>query len=408
MSDFSINSTSSFTYSPDGKLRVSQDISLTNITSKAYVTTYTVDITGFEPKNIVAKDNKELKVNSSMPSTGVTRLEISGFSLPAIGLGRTLHFSLSYDGAPAVHNGQVWQVFLPKLTNPDFYNHYQIKVIVPESWGHPVTAQKLTYSKAQLIDSGVALVFGNIHTYAFTGKYHLDSPGIITLPPDTPFQRISFTSISPPPHQVTVDSLHNWQANFPAGDITINGQVNIFSQALPYPHFSVPPSTTDYAIPFHSDHFTLGLPLPKSFDVSEATYQDFPETLPQTSFSTPGQFFPLISNRMNWTIHNPSGVALYDLPVTSTVSGFPQVISELPPYATQIYYVPLTNFFTRSLTISLSNSSVTYNIPATSYLLWESFVTFTVAISLTALGFFAHQAWSLYLQRHDRGHFVRR
>lgn len=259
--DYSTSVKAVYTYSDSGQLQVTQEFSLTNKTTQAYASKFQLDVQSTTIEAVSAKDITDIPVQVSQPQSGITRIEIPKFNTAALGLGKSLKFQINYSGSPAVHTGQVWQVTIPKLINPDFYNKYTLHLVVPRTWGDPAlstpepqyhypqnttTTQKLIFSKNQLMTQPKVL-FGNIQSYSFKLNYFLDTairPQYITLPPDTAYQQLSFDTLSPAPVNVVVDADGNWIAEYNLAKpqmVVATGKVNVFNEPINFESPAIEP-----------------------------------------------------------------------------------------------------------------------------------------------------------------------
>ncbi len=251
-SDFLVSQTVDYVYDSVGNSTVTHRFALTNNTSFSYASSYQLRLQGLSsaPKNLVASDSRG-PLNASLqplPPDGYQATVI--LSRPAVGKNQTLNFQLSYNSDPAKHNGQIWEIILPRLVSPQPVDSYRVNLTVPDSFGQPAfisplpaTIQQSTYSftPSQLANTPVVASFGQLQNYAFTLKYHLSNTSskttgaTIALPPDTAYQRVIYSAILPPPQNVTVDPDGNWIASYSLSpksqlDITASGQARLLSQ----------------------------------------------------------------------------------------------------------------------------------------------------------------------------------
>src|SRR3989344_9588431 len=106
--EFEVDSNVTYRYDKNGIPTVEQKITLTNKTSYQYASKYEMEIIGDNPTNIRAWD-----------SVGPMKLEIGNkitayFNNPVAGIDKSYQFHISYQGKAAVHNGQGWEVNVPK------------------------------------------------------------------------------------------------------------------------------------------------------------------------------------------------------------------------------------------------------------------------------------------------------
>ena len=251
-SDFNVSQTIDYVYDASGNSTVTHNFTLTNNSSFSYASSYQLRLRGLRsaPINLVASDSRgPLPASLQTLPSDVYQVTVI-LSRPAVGKNQTLNFRLSYNSDPASHNGQIWEISLPHQLNLDNIDSFRLLLTVPESFGKPAflspppaNSQDNTYAftKNQLIDSPIIASFGQLQNYAFTFKYNLSNPlpktsiATIALPPDTSYQRVIYSSVQPPPQNVTVDSDGNWIASYildPKSevDITATGQARLLSQ----------------------------------------------------------------------------------------------------------------------------------------------------------------------------------
>jgi len=237
----------------DGLVHVSQTISLKNKLSSLYATRYSLSLPSENIKNIIAADNTGSLKTDIRRENGTTNLDLF-FNEQVVGLDKTYTFTINYDSLDlAQKNGQVWEVFLPKLANSEEDSAYTATLAIPQSFGNPAfinpePVEKTTegnfnlyrFTKNQLLGSGVSAAFGQFQIFDFALSYHLKNPNAgpgeteVALPPDTAFQQLSYQKIEPTPVRVSLDQDGNWLATYklkPAEKITINvaGKAKIFA-----------------------------------------------------------------------------------------------------------------------------------------------------------------------------------
>lgn len=241
---------------PNGTINVNQDVALTNKLSSVYATQYALTIQSGSIQNIKASDdNGPLKIGTSKtPEKTIINLT---FNQQVVGTGKTLNFNLNYDVLNlAQKNGEVWEIFVPKLANAEEIDDYNLDLAVPVNFGNPAfinpepTGRQTEgnfnlyrFTKNQLTASGISAAFGNFQVFDFVLSYHLENPNLflgeteIALPPDTAFQRVFYQKIEPAPLDVRVDVDGNWLAKYRLSsneklNITVVGKVKIFAQPL--------------------------------------------------------------------------------------------------------------------------------------------------------------------------------
>ena len=352
-----------------GRSTVTLHISLTNKTANYYASRYELELVGENPQNV----SGTLPVTTEPRSPDSTLVTVT-IDKPAIGKDKVTEFWLKYQGRPAVRNGQVWEISLPKLANPAAVDEYTLNLIIPPAFGQPIYLSPppassegniYVFGKNELSQIGVAAAFGNFQTFSFKLKYKTAQPSQIALPSDTAYQRIFFDSISPPPDSVTADANGNWLASFNPGEIVVTGQAHVLTP-------SVSPGSW-------AQSWSSGLTPTPEVQVSYASYKEYPVRPAIFKWQPPLFILPFIPATFRLQITNPNSQAIYANPVT------------LPPYGSKILTARYTltrpfDFSPKSITLI----NMTYNIPTTLFLPWQ--ISLAVLISLTLI------TGSLYLQ----------
>lgn len=243
---------------PNGVVHVDQEISLTNKLSNIYATQYSLNIQSGIIKNTQAQDEEgSLKIETTQTETST--LIVLNFNQQVVGKDKTLTFNLSYDSLDlATRTGQVWEILVPRLSNPSEIDYYQLQLAVPLSFGAPayITPQPVsttqegnfqvyTFNKNQIAQAGISAAFGEFQVFDFILDYHLKNDKItsiiteIALPPDTAFQKVYYQSLDPKPDDVRVDEDGNWLASYALArnqklNIQAIGKVKTFSQPQKY------------------------------------------------------------------------------------------------------------------------------------------------------------------------------
>ena len=237
----------------NGTTQVIHQVSLENLFSNLYATTYTLILDNVKPLNIRAYQdliNLPLKLRSEGQKTYI---EVS-FPDAVVGKGKIRIFDISFDNQEiATRTGEVWEIAIPKLSPDTSFNTYDASLSVPETFGqeayispNPVNKSLLggryvyNFDKASLLKTGITAGFGSFQVFSFRFIYHLENPLSkissveIALPPDSSLQKIYYRRISPDPENVRVDEDGNWLAKYlltPRArfDVEAAGSVQIFS-----------------------------------------------------------------------------------------------------------------------------------------------------------------------------------
>ena len=241
-----------------GVTEVTNKITLTNVFSNMYATSYSIVLDSINPTNV-----KAYGLNSAYPTRIIkegdkTTIKID-FPDTVVGKDKSRTFYVSFDETTfAVRTGEVWEISIPGISEEATFNSYYLRLLIPEKLGQeayisPSPRQKsnqngfLTYvfNKTDVEKTGIVAGFGAFQVFSFNLNYHLENPLAksstteITLPPDTAYQKVYYENISPRPTNMYVDSDGNWIAEFRLEarqriDVTTNGFVQIFSNYRPF------------------------------------------------------------------------------------------------------------------------------------------------------------------------------
>ena len=206
------------------------------------------------PKSIeVLYNGQQLNYNLKNIS-GSTILSIE-FEDAVVGEGKKRKVSITFTLEDlSSKSGEVWEINIPKLSNDNPFSEFEMKVSVPKSFGEeayisPLPVKKLErsdsylyeFAKSDLENFGVSAAFGKFQVFSFVINYNVEGgkKRYITLPPDTPSQRIFYENINPHPDNVFIDPDGNWIAEFNlsksgAAQITAIGNVQIFAEPISF------------------------------------------------------------------------------------------------------------------------------------------------------------------------------
>lgn len=241
----------------NGTTKVTQEISLTNLTRDYYASEYTLVIGSPRVANIEAFDSrgtvkKEVETGQTNTSIHLT------FNDQIVGQGKKLKWTLKYDSLDsAVKSGQVWEINIPRLSNREEIKRYDVTLNVPTGLGplmyispEPVSqeeeGEKRTYqfSQEQIAAGGASAAFGEYQLFSFALKYHLRNSqsltGIATiaLPPSMlERQEITLLETDPKPVKVYQDDDGNTLADYKVPgrqvvDVRVQGIARIFNNSI--------------------------------------------------------------------------------------------------------------------------------------------------------------------------------
>jgi len=242
-----------------GMTTVTNKITLTNMFSNLYVTSYSLILDSINPSNLKAFDtNGSLDINKTT-NNNQTIIQVN-FKEPVVGKDKSRVFWVSFDESSfAVRTGEVWEISIPRLSDNANFSSYFVNLEIPDSLGQEAyispTARdvsqengflKYRFSKSDVEKTGITAGFGQFQVFSFNLNYHLENPLAresqteITLPPDTAFQRMYYTNLNPRPTSMEIDSDGNWIAKYTLKarervDVLASGYVQIFASLRPFP-----------------------------------------------------------------------------------------------------------------------------------------------------------------------------
>lgn len=253
-SEFLTNYEVTYHATTDGKLSVSQDVELTNRLSNTYATQYSFTLEKAKPENIKASDSQGALIVKTKEEGDNTTVTLT-FNDQVVGKDNVLKFNVNYELQNILrHSGQVWEISLPKLADIGDIETYNVTLDVPQGFGKPAyvsplpitqnsqnSRQIFTFNKDKISNSGIVAVFGEFQLFDFNLSYHLTNPlnkpaiTKVALPPDTNYQKVSYTKIDPNPVDITVDNDGNWLGIFflepnQKIDVKASGRAKIFPQ----------------------------------------------------------------------------------------------------------------------------------------------------------------------------------
>ncbi len=236
-----------YTANTQGNTHVVFQGTLTNTTDKYYASSYSIT-TGFtDAQNITARDDDGSITPDVTTPDGKTRISLN-FKHKALGLNSAVHFTISFDTASVTTRvGNVWEVAVPGIADQGTFSAFTVHVNVPSSFGtlalsKPIASGGLTFTKDQLGDGGVFLVFGDAQQFNFTLNYHIKNDNVfpvktdIALPPDTSYQKVSLDSLDPKPENVFKDADGNYMARYfllPGQRTTVVAKGSVLLQLSP-------------------------------------------------------------------------------------------------------------------------------------------------------------------------------
>jgi transglutaminase-like putative cysteine protease len=231
--NFYFNSTSTYVVGSDALTSVEHKIKITNKTSEVFPTQYAFSVFSTKIEKIWAKDDAANLIPKVTKTDNETTILVD-FIKKSLGDGRTLNLNLGYvDSDITQQIGSVREMNLPKPANLDDYDTYEINLIIPTDFAHPVQMipepanvisgadfTKYVYQKSDISHRGVTAIFGKRQVFSFNLRYLLENVTPfrknleIALPPDTKYQKLFYDTISPFPKNIKVDEDGNWLAEY--------------------------------------------------------------------------------------------------------------------------------------------------------------------------------------------------
>ncbi len=222
-----------YAIAPTGNTIATQNITLTNKLTNLYPKQYTITIDSENIRNVIAYDRGGIIAPKITQKDGKTEITLT-FNEQVVGLGKKLNFSLRFEsGDIAQKHGSIWEVNIPGIVDDPDLGNYSVSLDIPASFGpnaylSPLPANGRLWTRQQMIAGGISAAYGTNQIFLLDLSYTLENPRVtpqqleIALPPDTAFQRISISQLSPKPDEVVKDRDGNWLARYtvPAGGKT--------------------------------------------------------------------------------------------------------------------------------------------------------------------------------------------
>lgn len=242
--EFATSYDTNYDFKENGVAKITQNITLTNLTTDYRATSYTLTIPSPHVQNVFGSDRLgSLKITTNQDNE---KTEIEAvFNDVVAGKGKVLNWTLSYESSEyARKNGQVWEISIPGIPEEENLNEYTVSLKIPEVFGpllyfSPTPKTDFTWTKDEIGKGGINAAFGETQSFDFSLKYHLTNPkpypvwSEIALPSDTPYQKVFIKSLLPHPKDVVIDKDGNWLAQY---DLEASETIEIkaIGQALLY------------------------------------------------------------------------------------------------------------------------------------------------------------------------------
>lgn len=231
--NFSTDYNVSYNISQNTNTHVNLNVTLTNTTSDYYASSYSIKVGFKDIENVVASDPDGAISPKVTKNSSGENIELN-FNKKVVGLGNKLNFNLAFDtGEVAQSSGSIWEVNIPGLSNQNEFSSFNVTVSYPGFLGRPafikpdvgnaiskIKENSLFFSKGDLGAGGISIAFGQFQIYSYNLTYHLENKNLfpitteIALPPNTNYQDIELSDLTPRPKNVYLDADGNWLSQY--------------------------------------------------------------------------------------------------------------------------------------------------------------------------------------------------
>ncbi len=247
-----------YAIAPSGKTIATQHVTLTNKLSNYYPKQYSLLLDSDKISNVIAYDDGGVISPAISVKDGKTDITLA-FNVKTIGLGKSFTFSLRYEHSGiAAQNGNIWEIYVPGITNDPDIGEYNVTLAVPPTFGpaaylSPRPASGNTWNKDQMIRGGIAGAYGSSQnfvanlTYSISNDALVPKIGELALPPDTAYQKVTVQNLDPKPQTVVRDSDGNWLARYELGpreSMAVHAKVHIATFIAARSDYLAPQVTT--------------------------------------------------------------------------------------------------------------------------------------------------------------------
>ncbi len=256
--NFDVSFDVTYRFLEDNTALVTQTTTLTNKKTNLFATQYKATIfgdvadtvTGFDPSGPITVDTK----SQNNKETIIT----ANFSEKTVGEGNKSTFSLNYTLSGLVSkNGRIKELAIPRPGKDSGLLDYKVTIIIPQSYGpigfikpqkdYQTTKSSYVFSfNKEMVEEGILIGIGDVAHYEFVISYHIANDSLIkreveiAIPPDTAYQQVLYSNITPKPNNVRTDEDGNWIASFilsPREETKITTEGNVLIWTTPRTDF---------------------------------------------------------------------------------------------------------------------------------------------------------------------------
>ena len=271
-SEFTTTFHSLYTVSSSGTTSVVHTISLKNNLSHIYATDYSIATSGDNLKNITTSDESGEITSNTTIQNGLTTIHLK-IDRPAIGKDQIKTLTLAYQTDDVVEKiGDTVTINIPRLSRANEAGEYTRVVRVegvedtpaliypPQSKTEP-DGNYTSYTFVGHQNESLTLLFGRSVTYKLNLTYELKNKELssadseLALPPDTGYQQVQISNLSPPPSTIQLDDSGNWLARYslrPQEKLLVTAELLITVYPVPTLH---DPSVTNLQKTSHSKYW---------------------------------------------------------------------------------------------------------------------------------------------------------
>lgn len=213
----------------NGITHVKFEIEQTNNLSQIYATDYGLSLSQTQIDNITVKDINTVIIPTITQTQNLTNISFP-FINKVVGKGKTHRFTIEYDTQDIViQKGSTWEINIPQLESKQNITQQTIKLIVPSDFPNPayinpspnqINDHTYIFTSHSLANQSISALFGTTQYYRLRLYYNLENTSNtplqqeIALPPDTGYQKVYITDLSPPPLNIITDQDGNWLAQY--------------------------------------------------------------------------------------------------------------------------------------------------------------------------------------------------